>query len=80
MEQVGSRTWAALGALAAGAIALALYWLTLHESQLDPCATPQNDVSAAILADDRDDGDGLANRAIIQRGNCPPPTQEPDEP
>ena len=72
MATVKTRIWGALGLVAFGALALAAYWLTLHESQQDPCATPQNDVSAAILAGDRDEGDGLANRAILQRGNCPP--------
>jgi hypothetical protein len=60
---------------AAAALALAitlvaaLYWLTLDET--DPCANPQADISAAILADDGDDQAGLANRAILMRGGCP---------
>mgnify|MGYP001814237156 FL=1 len=51
------------------AIAL-LFWLTWTEEQEDPCAGPQRDVSAAVLADDAGDQDALANRAIIQRGGC----------
>jgi hypothetical protein len=51
------------------AIAL-LFWLTWTEEQEDPCADPQRDVSAAVLADDAGDQDALANRAIIQRGGC----------
>lgn len=59
---------------AAAALALvitlvtALYWLTLDET--DPCANPQADISAAILADDGGDQAGLANRAILMRGSC----------
>ena len=51
------------------AIAL-LFWLTWSEEQADPCADPQGDVSAAVLADETGDQDALANRAIIQRGGC----------
>jgi hypothetical protein len=51
-------------------LALALYWLTVHDSQQDPCAGMENDVSAAILAGDERSGDALANRAIVQRGAC----------
>ncbi len=45
-----------------------LYQLTLDEA--DPCAAPQADTSAAILADEAGDQDALANRAILMRGNC----------
>ncbi len=45
----------------------ALYWLTLEEA--DPCAAPQADISAALLAEGGD-GDALANRAILMRGAC----------
>jgi hypothetical protein len=46
----------------------ALYWLTLDST--DPCANPQADITAAILADESGDQAGLANRAILMRGNC----------
>ena len=52
-----------------------LSWLTLTETQEDPCANPQADVSAAVLADDAGDQDALANRAIILRGKCEPDDQ-----
>jgi hypothetical protein len=55
-------------------LALALYRLTLVDE--DPCANPQADVSAAILAEG-DDQDGLANRAILMRGACKPQEQNP---
>ncbi|MEP1471683.1 MAG: hypothetical protein ABJK20_15280 [Halieaceae bacterium] len=59
----------AIAALAlAGTLIYALYWLTLDTT--DPCANPQADVSAAILADESGDQAGLANRAILMRGNC----------
>lgn len=61
-----------IGVSALIVLAGAAYVLTLDPTQEDPCAAPQNDVSGAILADDREDGDALANRAIIQRGGCPP--------
>lgn len=35
----------------------------------DPCADPQSDISAAILANEHD-GDALANRAILMRAEC----------
>ena len=47
----------------------ALYWLTLDEPE-DPCANPQEDISAAVLADEDGDQDALVNRAIIMKGNC----------
>ena len=43
-------------------------WLTMYEE--DPCANPQSDVSAAVLADGDGDQDGLINRAIIMKGKC----------
>jgi hypothetical protein len=46
----------------------ALYWLTLDQS--DPCASPQTDISAAIIAEGDNDQGGLANRAMIMRGAC----------
>lgn len=47
----------------------ALAWLTMPEST-DPCATPQADIGAAVLADQHGDQDALANRAIMVRANC----------
>ena len=72
MKVPAGRYLPAIGVVLAVLIVALLYLLTEHESQEDPCATPQNDVSAAILADDADDTDGLANRAIVQRGACDP--------
>lgn len=46
-----------------------LAWLTLPESE-DPCADPQGDISAAVLADTPGDQEALINRAIIVRSNC----------
>lgn len=43
---------------------------TLTQEEEDPCANPQADISGAILADNPDDQDALANRAILMRGNC----------
>ena len=47
-----------------------LYWLTLEEETADPCANPQSDISAAVLAEEAGDQDALVNRAIIVRGDC----------
>lgn len=44
----------------------------LTQEDEDPCANPQADISGAILADEPGDQDALANRAILQRGNCKP--------
>jgi hypothetical protein len=46
-----------------------LAWLTLPASE-DPCAEPQMDISAAVLAGSPDDQEALINRAIIVRENC----------
>jgi hypothetical protein len=46
-----------------------LAWLTVTE-ETDPCATPQMDISGAVLADQTGDQDALVNRAIILKGNC----------
>jgi hypothetical protein len=43
-------------------------WLTQTEE--DPCATQQVDISAAVLGGSPDDQEGLVNRAIIVRGEC----------
>ncbi|MEZ5554692.1 hypothetical protein [Haliea sp.] len=58
--------------LVAGLLIIAvLYWLTL-EPEKDPCSALNQDVGAAVLADDNGDQDALMNRAIIQRGDCEP--------
>lgn len=43
-------------------------WLTMTEE--DPCANPQSDISASVLADAEGDQDALINRAIIMKGQC----------
>ena len=53
--------------LAVGGVAL-LAWLTLYEE--DPCANPQGDIGAAVLAEGNGNQDALVNRAIIVKGNC----------
>lgn len=50
-------------------IVTTLVWLTLPESE-DPCANPQGDISAAVLAGTPGDQEALINRAIIVRENC----------
>ena len=52
-----------------------LAWLTLSEPE-DPCANPQADIGAAVLADEAGDQEALVNRAIIMRGNCEDKEQE----
>lgn len=47
-----------------------LAWLTNTGEEEDPCANVQTDISAAVLADDSGDQDGLTNRAILMRGKC----------
>ncbi len=51
------------------ALVATLAWLTLPEST-DPCATPNADVGAIVLADEEGDQDALARRAILVRANC----------
>jgi hypothetical protein len=46
----------------------ALAWLTATED--DPCANPQANISASVLADPNGDQDALINRAIIYNANC----------
>lgn len=58
----------ALGLLTAVLLVAVLAWLTLSEE--DPCANPQSDISAAVLADGDGDQDALVNRAIIMKGTC----------
>ncbi len=43
-------------------------WLSLTDE--DPCANPQADISAAVLAEQEGDQDGLINRAIIMKSEC----------
>ncbi len=43
-------------------------WLSLTDE--DPCANPQADISAAVLADQEGDQDALVNRAIIMKNEC----------
>lgn len=50
-------------------IGVLIYLVTSDPSQEDPCLTPQNDISAAILGEDGDQ-DALANRAMLQRKLC----------
>ena len=45
-----------------------LAWLT--QTDEDPCANPQSDISASILSDSEGDQDALINRAIIMKANC----------
>jgi len=42
----------------------------LSQTEEDPCANPQGDISAAVLADQEGDQDALLNRAIIMQGKC----------
>ena len=43
-------------------------WLSLTDE--DPCANPQADISAAVLAEQDGDQDALVNRAIIMKSEC----------
>jgi hypothetical protein len=67
-----NRVLSLLGLLVVLGIAAFLYVATLDETQQDPCADTQNDISGALLSDNDDDQDALANRAIAQRGACKP--------
>ena len=67
-----NRSLRALSALVIVGLGALAYYLTTAPSQSDPCLTPQNDVSAAILAD-AEDQDALANRAMLQRKLCEAP-------
>lgn len=53
-------------------------WLTMPEEE-DPCAGPQTDISAAVIADQPGDQDALVNRAIIMRGKCERKEEGPKE-
>ncbi|MDP4652110.1 MAG: hypothetical protein NWQ24_05465 [Haliea sp.] len=48
-----------------------LAWLTMTPPP-DPCAELQQDIGAAVLADEAGDQDALVNRAILRRGDCEP--------
>ena len=50
------------------ALVATLAWVTVYDE--DPCANPQGDVSAAVLADGEGDQDALVNRAIIFKAKC----------
>lgn len=67
-----NRLLSTMGIVVLVGIATLLYFLTLDETQQDPCVDMQNDISGAILAGNDDDQDALANRAIVQRGACKP--------
>ena len=64
----------AIAVIAVATLLLAFYWLTLVDE--NPCANPQSDISAAILAEGENQ-DGLANRAILMRGACKSDNQKP---
>ena len=57
-----------LSFLAIVLLVAALAWLTMTDE--DPCANPQSDISASVLADSEGDQDGLISRAIIMKANC----------
>lgn len=61
----------ALSFIAVISLIAILAWLTLSEE--DPCANPQSDISASVLAEGEADQDGLINRAIIMKANCKKP-------
>lgn len=67
-----NRLLSTLGAVVLLGVAALLYFLTLDETQQDPCTDMQNDISGAILSGNDADQDALANRAILQRGACKP--------
>lgn len=47
-----------------------LFWLTQSDNS-DPCAQLENDLSAAVLAENEDQS-ALTNRAILMRKDCAP--------
>lgn len=51
------------------ALVALLAFLTLTGEEQDPCANPQGDISASVLADEADQ-DGMVNRAILVRAEC----------
>lgn len=62
------KTMQVISAVAVIVLIAVLAWLTMSEE--DPCANPQSDISASVLAEANGDQDALANRAIIMKGNC----------
>ncbi|MEM1114049.1 MAG: hypothetical protein AAGI11_19190 [Pseudomonadota bacterium] len=49
--------------------------LTRTGQESDPCAEPQQDISAAVLADEQDQ-DAMINRAMLVRAECEGRQQE----
>ncbi len=54
--------------LAAIGLVAILAWLSSTDE--DPCANPQSDISAAVLADSEGDQDALTNRAMLMKSEC----------
>ena len=63
-----TRTLQIVSAVAVIVLIAALAWITMSDE--DPCANPQSDISASVLAEANGDQDALANRAIIMKANC----------
>ena len=63
-----TKTLQIVSAVAAIILIAALAWITLVDE--DPCANPQSDISASVLAEANGDQDALANRAIIMKAKC----------
>ena len=63
-----TKTLQIVSAVAVITLIAAMAWLTLSDD--DPCANPQSDISASVLAEANGDQDALANRAIIMKANC----------
>ena len=57
-----------LTVLAAIGLVGILAWLSSTDE--DPCANPQSDISAAVLADSEGDQDALTNRAMLMKSEC----------
>jgi hypothetical protein len=55
--------------VAAVALIAALAVFTEQEDS-DPCANPQQGITAAVLADGHGDQDAMLNRAILARAEC----------
>ena len=52
-----------------GALFIILYMIT-NQTDLDPCASPDSDIAAAIMSDNIQEQEDLASRAILIRGIC----------
>lgn len=63
-----AKTLKIVSAVAVIALIAVLAWITTSDE--DPCANPQSDISASVLAEANGDQDALANRAIIMKANC----------